>query len=73
MSGLGKLEWDFVLKDMFLNYSHVQVVYAILNSVDTENREYTPLEKIKDYFPKYVLTTDFLIQKRNGIIHANLM
>jgi predicted AAA+ superfamily ATPase len=70
---IGKLECDFILKDMFLNYSYVQVAYTILNSVDTENREYAPLEKIKDNFPKYVLTTDFLIQKRNGIIHANLM
>ena len=51
----------------------VQVAYTILNSVDTENREYAPLEKIMDNFPKYVLTTDFLIQRRNGIIHANLM
>lgn len=24
------------------------------------------------YYPKYVLTTDFLIQKRNGINHANI-
>ena len=70
---IGNLECDFVLKDMFLNYSYVQVAYTILSSVETENREYAPLEKIKDNFPKYVLTTDFLIQKRNGIIHDNLM
>jgi len=70
---IGTLECDFILKDLFLNYSYVQVSYTILSSEDTENREYAPLEKIKDNFPKYVLTTDFLIQKRNGIIHANLM
>jgi len=70
---IGKLECDFILKDMFLNYSYVQVAYTILSSEDTENREYAPLEKIQDNFPKYVLTTDFLIQKRKGIIHANLM
>ena len=27
--------------------------------VKKENREYAPLEKIQDNFPKYVLTTDF--------------
>ena len=70
---IGKLECDFILKDIWLNYSYVQVAYTILNSEDTENREYTPLEKIRDNYPKYVLTTDFLIQKRNGIIHANLI
>ena len=70
---IGKLECDFILKDIWLNYSYVQVAYTILNSEETENREYAPLEKIQDNFPKYVLTTDFLIQRRNGIIHANLM
>ena len=70
---IGKLECDFILKDSSLNYSYVQVAYTILDSEKTENREYAPLEKIQDNFPKYVLTTDFLIQKRKGIIHANLM
>ena len=27
----------------------------------------------RDNYPKYVLTTDYLTQKRSGIIHANLM
>lgn len=70
---IGTLECDFILKDLFLNYSYVQVAYTILSSEDTENREYAPLEKIQDNFPKYVLTTDFLIQRRKGIVHANMM
>ena len=41
-------------------------------SKETEDREYAPLEKIGDNYPKYVLTTDYLIQKRNGIIHGTL-
>jgi hypothetical protein len=28
---------------------------------------------IKDNYPKYVITTDFLMQRRNGIQHVNLM
>ena len=70
---IGALECDFLLKDQDLNYSYVQVSYTILASRETEDREYTPLEKIKDNYPKYVLTTDRLIQKRNGINHENLM
>lgn len=70
---IGKLECDFILKDKELNYSYVQVAYSILNSKETEDREYASLEKIKDNYPKYVLTTDFLLQKRNGIKHVNLM
>lgn len=71
---LGKLECDFILRNKEADYAYVQVAYTILASEDTENREYKPLEMISwDNYPRYVLTTDKLIQKRNGIIHANLM
>lgn len=70
---IGKLECDFILRDEGLNYSYVQVAYTILSSRETEDREYAALESIRDNYPKYVLTADYLIQRRNGIIHANLM
>ena len=70
---IGKLECDFILRDEGLNYSYVQVAYTILSSRETEDREYAALESIRDNYPKYVLTTDYLTQRRNGIIHANLM
>lgn len=69
---IGKLECDFILKDIWLNYSYVQVAFTILSSRETEDREYASLESIKDNYPKYVVTTDYLIQKRNGIKHVNL-
>lgn len=71
---IGKLECDFILRDNEMNYSYVQVAYTILASRETEDREYRSLESIIwDNYPKYLLTTDKLIQKRNGIIHANLI
>lgn len=70
---IGKLECDFILRDNNLNYSYVQVSYTINESKETENREYRPLESIKDNYPKYVITTDYLLQRRNGIKHVNLM
>lgn len=70
---IGKLECDFILRNMENDYSYVQVAYTILQSEDTENREYRPLESIKDNYAKYVLTTDYMLQKRNGIKHINLM
>ena len=69
---IGLLECDFILRDDYLNYSYIQIAYTILESKKTEDREYSSLELIKDNYPKYVLTTDFLIQKRNGIVHANI-
>lgn len=71
---IGRLECDFILRDKEMNYSYVQVAYTILESRETEDREYRALESIKnDNYPKYLLTTDTLLQKRNGIIHANLI
>ncbi len=70
---IGKLECDFILRNMDNEYSYVQVSYTIALSKDTEDREYRPLEQIKDNYPKYVVTADYLLQKRNGIVHVNLM
>ena len=70
---IGKLECDFILRDYDLNYSYVQVAYTILASKETEDREYKSLEQIKDNYPKYVATTDYLLQKRNGIKHINII
>lgn len=70
----GKFECDFIIRNQNMDYSYVQVAYTILASEETENREYRPLELITwDNYPRYVMTTDKLIQKRNGIIHANIM
>ena len=71
---IGRLECDFILRDNEMNYSYIQVAYTILESRETEDREYRALEGITgDNYPKYLLTTDSLLQKRNGIIHANLI
>lgn len=71
---IGKLECDFILRNNKAEYSYVQVAYTILASRDTEEREYKILESITwDNYPKYLLTTDSLLQNRNGIIHANLI
>ena len=70
---IGALECDFILRDPDLMYSYVQVAYTIMASRETEDREYRALEAIRDNYPKYVITADTLIQKRNGIKHVNLM
>lgn len=70
---IGNLECDFIMRAGEMKYAYVQIAYTIALSKETEDREYRPLEKIKDNYPKYVLTTDYFLQHRNGIIHANLM
>ena len=39
---------------------------------ETEDREYAPLESVRDNYPKYILTRNDIIQNRNGIIHKNI-
>ncbi len=70
---IGKLECDFVLRDPSLDYSYVQVAYTILSDEKTMEREYGSLLSIEDNYPKYLLTTDFLLQGKEGIKHENLM
>jgi len=77
---IGDLEIDFILRKKAYDYFYIQVCRTIdngeYNDLGTplvEEREYRPLEKIKDNYPKYVLSLDHLLQKRNGIIHLNLV
>ncbi len=70
---IGKLECDFILRDKELGYSYIQAAYTIALSKETEEREYRALEAIRDNYRKYVVTTDYLLQKRGGIEHVNMM
>ena len=70
---IGKLECDFIIRNREMDYSYVQVAYTIALSKETEDREYRALEMIKDNYPKFVMTTDYLLQNRNGIKHVNIL
>lgn len=69
---IGKLECDFILRLSHSDYAYLQIAMTIMNSRETEDREYRPLEMIKDNYPKYIITRDDPIQKRNGIRHINI-
>ena len=69
---IGRLECDFILRRGDNGYSYVQVCMTMMANRETEDREYAPLEKIRDNYPKYVLTRNDPIQNRNGILHHNI-
>lgn len=52
---------------------YVQVSY-IIGSEDTRRREFGPLERIRDNYPKYVISATPLLTRRNenGITHLSL-
>ncbi len=68
---IGNLECDFITR-INDEYRYIQVAMTIMEE-STENREYAPFEKIRDNYPKYLLTMDSLLQKRDGVIHKNVV
>lgn len=68
---IGKLECDFITRTND-EYRYVQVAMTIMDPA-TEEREYKPFTTIRDNYPKILLTLDPLLQKRDGVVHKNIM
>ncbi len=68
---LRNAEVDFTVKNRNGEIEYYQVSWEISNE-QTEKREFTPLEAIKDNYPKFLLTKDAFTQNRHGIIHKNV-
>lgn len=68
---IGKLECDFITRTND-EYRYIQIAMTIMNP-DTEEREYKPFAMIRDNYPKYLFTLDALLQKRDGVIHKNII
>ena len=68
---IGALECDFIVRRRE-EYAYVQVAMTIADP-NTEAREYAPFAKIRDNYPKVLLTLDPLLQHRDGIRHLNLL
>ena len=66
----GDKEIDFVCEDQG-NKLYLQVAY-LLASTDTIEREFGVYDRVRDNFPKYVITLDEFDMSRNGIKHRNI-
>ena len=66
----GNKEIDFVCEDQG-NKLYIQVAY-LLASTDTIEREFGVYDRVRDNFPKYVITLDEFDMSRNGIKHCNI-
>jgi len=64
-------EVDFVCKSPTGDIEYYQVAWQMTNE-STVEREFGALEKIKDNYPKYLLTTDSFTQNRSGVKHLNV-
>lgn len=68
---IGNLECDFIAR-RGEEYYYLQVSMTIA-ARETEEREYAAFANIRDNYPKYLLTLDPLLQKRDGVRHCNLL
>lgn len=66
-------EVDFVCTNEAKERIYIQVAYLMAND-DTIRREYGSLRKIKDNYPKYIISMTPLVKRNNdeGIIHLGL-
>lgn len=64
-------EVDFVCKTPIGEIEYFQVAWQMTNG-NTIEREFGSFEKIKDNYPKYLLTTDSFTQNRSGVRHLNV-
>ena len=68
---IGKLECDFIARKDFDKYFYIQVSKTIADET-VEEREYKPFYEIKNMYPKYLFTSDVLLQDRDGVINVNI-
>jgi predicted AAA+ superfamily ATPase len=68
---LRNAEIDFTVKNRNGEIEYYQVAWVI-SSPETEEREFSALEAVKDNYPKFLLTTESFPQNRAGIVHKNV-
>ena len=67
---IGDKEIDFICESQG-NRLYIQVAY-LLASEETIQREFGVYERVRDNYPKYVLTLDEFDMSRDGIKHRNI-
>ena len=71
VGNINNYEIDFICKKNNQKM-YIQVSYLLDNDEIVE-REFRPLLKIEDNYPKYVLSMDKILQPQNGVKHMNLI
>ncbi|MGD1822335.1 MAG: ATP-binding protein [Pleomorphochaeta sp.] len=66
-----KSEVDFIAEKNDEKF-YIQACY-LLNDSKTIEREFSAYKNIKDNYPKYIISLDKILLKRDGIIHLNLI
>lgn len=73
---IGKLECDFITRNTSGDYAYIQVTYTmqgedIKATERIKEREYRPFRKIRDGYPRYVVSLDRFRDQQEGVHHIN--
>lgn len=73
---IGKLECDFITRNTSGDYAYIQVTYTmqgedIKTTERIKEREYRPFRKIRDGYPRYIVTLDRFRDQQEGVHHIN--
>ena len=73
---IGNLECDFIIRDKNGDYAYIQVAYSLHGGDQKateriKEREYRPFRKIRDGYPRYIITLDRYRDQQEGVKHIN--
>lgn len=73
---IGKLECDFITRNTSGDYAYIQVTYTmqgedIKATERIKEREYQPFRKIRDGYPRYIVSLDRFRDQQEGVHHIN--
>lgn len=73
---IGKLECDFITRNTSGDYVYIQVTYTmqgedIKATERIKEREYRPFRKIRDGYPRYIVSLDRFRDQQEGVHHIN--
>lgn len=68
---IGDLECDFIVRKQSGDYAYVQVTYTMTGNEKIKEREYRPFRRIRDGFPRYIISLDVLRDQQEGVHHIN--
>ncbi len=75
---IGDLECDFIVRKSNGEYAYIQVAYTLQGEDDKasariKEREYRPFRKIRDGYPRYIISLDRFRDQQEGVHHINVI
>lgn len=68
---IGNFECDFIVRKKNGEYAYIQVTYMMTGNQKIKEREYRPFRKMKDGYPRYIISLDIFKDQQEGVHHIN--